>query len=317
LPPREPIDQAQQDRQAKMAFFKVSLEKQLSNAVSARDKLRTRLAEAEAAIIERQAAAEQAALDGADDNALTGAENKLRAAQDRGVTLRAALTKSEALVARLEHERAKQADAAQREKTGSEVELLARAVIEAAGELTAAAATMADLAARAAVAVPEARGLEQFVGACRVEVPAAADLIARLLRTHAAAVLARTAPAVLAKPPEPIVEPLKEKPPTVTLFALRPVRWIAADGAPCIAQKFTDAELTPSAASRGLACGALVPLDSPLRRQNHGTVEGHPRADLAFDLDAAPVRTAEPTLHSAFEPARIGEPRILKIAREG
>ena len=94
-----------------------------------------------------------------------------------------------------------------------------------------------------------------------------------------------------------------------------PVLWKDANGRQCVAQKFTDATLTPSAASRGLACGALVPLDSPLRRQNHNTVEGHARADLAFDLDAEPIHTSEPIPHSAFEPAKIGQPYVLKVAR--
>jgi hypothetical protein len=116
--------------------------------------------------------------------------------------------------------------------------------------------------------------------------------------------------------PEPVAPVTVIPPaPTVSLFAMRPVRWIAADGTPRVAQKFSDANLTPSAASRGLACGALVPLDSPLRRQHHNTVEGHARAALALDLDAEPVHSSAPELHSAFTPINRGEPYVLKVAR--
>lgn len=117
--------------------------------------------------------------------------------------------------------------------------------------------------------------------------------------------------------PEPVA-PVTVIPPApcVQLFCMRPIKWRDAQGQQRIAQKFSDANLTPSAASRGLACGALVPLDSQLRRQHHNTVEGHARADLAFDLDADPVGpSTEPIQHSAFEPPIVGKPYTLRVAR--
>jgi hypothetical protein len=298
-----------------MALFKSSPEKILSNAIAARDKLIARLSDSEIAIIGCQTHAERCAIDGASDDVLSGAEDKLRAAQERRVTLRAALSSSEALVARLEHERDEQADKEQREKTGAEVELLAREVVEAGAAFVAAATVLADCALRASVVVPESGGLVRFAGACRSEIPAGGDLVAKLLRNHGAAVLARSAPALLAQPPQAYAAPTATPAPTVQLFALRPVRWIAADGAQRLGQKFSDVFVTHSAASRGLAVGALAVMDSPLRREHHNTVGGSADPALAFDLDAEPVREAAPVLASAFTPVDRGAPFTLKVAR--
>jgi hypothetical protein len=116
-----------------------------------------------------------------------------------------------------------------------------------------------------------------------------------------------------------VAEAVVETPaaPTILLFALRPIKWIAADGTKCAAQKFTDAALTETAASRGLAMGALVALDSPLRKQHHGTAPGHVRVDLALDLDAEPVhQQVEPIEPSSqFTVIDRGGPIPMRVAR--
>jgi hypothetical protein len=161
----------------------------------------------------------------------------------------------------------------------------------------------------------EAGQIGGFISGCAGEVEVAAAVVLVELRDLPKLVAAGDRP--MPHRPEPVAPVTVIPPaPTVSLFAMRPVRWIAADGTPRVAQKFTDVSVTPSAASRGLACGALVPLDSPLRRQHHGTVEGHGRADLAFDLDAEPVGpSTEPIQHSAFEPPIVGKPYTLRVAR--
>jgi hypothetical protein len=160
----------------------------------------------------------------------------------------------------------------------------------------------------------EAGQIGGFISGCAGEVEVAAAVTLVELRDLPKLVAVGDRP--IPHRPEPVAPVTAIPPaPTVSLFAMRPVRWIAADGTPRVAQKFTDASLTPSAASRGLACGALVPLDSQLRRQHHGTAEGHARADLAFDLDAEPVHSSAPELHSAFTPINRGEPYVLKVAR--
>lgn len=163
----------------------------------------------------------------------------------------------------------------------------------------------------------EAGQIGGFISGCAGEVEVAAAVVLVELRDLPKLVAAGDRP--IPHRPEPVAAIALILPaPTVNLFAMRPVRWIAADGTLRVAQKFTDADLTPSAASRGLACGALVPLDSPLRRQHHGTVEGHGRADNALDLDAdEPVHppSIEPIQHSAFEPPIVGKPYTLRVAR--
>jgi hypothetical protein len=303
-----------------MALFQKSPEKILIAAINARDQLIARLSDSEVVIIERQTAAEQAAMDGADDNVLTIAEDKLRAAQERRVTLRAALTKSEALVDRLEQERAEQADKEEREKTAAEVELLAREVVEAGAAFVATAAKLADCSLRASVAAPEAAGLTRFARAVESEIPAGCNLTARLLRDHRAAVLARSAPALLAKPPEPYVAPpAPAKPPTQILFCLRSVKWIDDAGQQRIVGKFEDAEVPVRLVGRALKCGACVPITDPRRRELHGTRGGFPpRLDTATDLDADPATHApvEPILASSpFTPVDRGPPITLRVAR--
>jgi hypothetical protein len=305
-----------------MALFRSSPEKQMQRDIDAakgnRERLAAKLAESEAAIIERRAAAQALARDGADDAALDRAEAATRSAQDRAATIAGAIADVEANLAALEQTTAEAADKALREKTAAEVELLAREVVDAAEALNAAAAVLADCTAHAVPMVPEAGGLNNFALVCRTEIPAGGDLVAKLLRVHAEAVLAGTAPAALPQPEAPVVSPsIAAKPATVALFALRPVKWKDAGGQQMVVQKFQDCALTPSAAMRALALKACVKLDDPLRRQNHGTVGGNADPALALDLDAdEPIHpSTEPIQHSALDKPVIGEARILKIAR--
>jgi hypothetical protein len=303
-----------------MAFFKPNISKQLATAISQRDALVARLSDAEVAIIERQTAAEQAALDGASDDVLAAAEGKLRAAQDRRMTLRAALTKAEAAVTDLEHARDEAADRALRERTGAQVELLARELVDTVASMVEAADRLSACTYRANTVVPEAASLNHFAQLAKGEIPAAGEMIARLLRQHAAAVLAGHAPAAMPLPPEAYIEPAAPAAsPTQTLFCLRSVKWTDDAGQQRIAGPFQDAELPVPLVPRALKSGACVPLTDPRRRELYGAQPGHPRAATALDLDAEPeppVRSpTEPIQHSAFEQPRIGEPYTLRIAR--
>jgi hypothetical protein len=283
-------------------FFKSTPEKQLITATGARDKLIARLADAEIAVFDLRAAAEQLAIDGATDNELDTAEAKTRSLADRTATLRAALTQSEMQVSNLERERDELADRKQRDETAAEAELLAREVIAAAAAFDVAAAALATVTTRAIPTVYEASGLNNLAAICRTEVPAASDLIAKLLRVHAASVLAGTAPAKMRKSDAPLIAPMVVKPPTVTLFALRPIKFRNTSGELIVTQKFQDTELPPKAAKRALELGVCVRLSDPLRKAHHGATPGHPRADLALDLDSA-----EPE-HKPVEPIKSSSP---------
>src|SRR5258708_16739574 len=235
----------------RMALFKASPEKQLTTAITARDKLCTRLTDTEAAVIDLRSAAERLALDGASDEMLSTAEGKTRAMLDRAETLRAALAQATAHVARIEHEQAQADDAAHREETAAKVELLAREVIEAANAVAAAGAALAECATKAVVAAPEAGGVHAFALACR-EIPAAGELIAKLLRVHSAAGLAGTAPPLLAKPPESYVAPVGAKPALTQVFALHALRGADEHGMGRQIGKWRDVSLPPCAPFRSM-----------------------------------------------------------------
>ena len=301
-------------------LFRTSPEKQLAHDIDAatqnRDKLAAKLFDSEHAIVQHTTTARKLAVEG-DDAGLDRAESALRAAQDRRSTLQAAIADVERQLAALEQTKVDNADRKQRDETAAATELLAREVIDAAAAFDAAAAVLAGCTARAAPIVPEATGVQNFALITRVEIPAASGMIAALLRGHAAAVLDGTAPAALPSPEAPFVEPAIEKPPTVRLFCMRAVKWTAADGTQRMAQRYQDADLPPSAASRGLASGALVPLDSPLRKQHHGTWPGHVRADICTDLDAdVPAQGSVDPIDAAFTPIDRGPVIVGRIPRK-
>lgn len=305
-----------------MALFKSSNpEKQMASDIAAartnRDRLAARLVEAEHAVLERRSAAQRLALDGADDMLLDKAEAALRASQDRATTLASAITDAEQHLVTFEKAQAEYQDQKTRAATAAECEKMATDLEAVAMEFDAAVTGLAAITERAALHVYEASGLNQYASASRLQLPPAIEMIAAGLRGHATAVLSGDAPATLRTPDAPFVETPVVKAPTVLRFALRPVKWIAADGKRCAAQKFTDAALTESAASRGVAMGAVVGMDSPLRKQHHGTAPGHVRVDLALDLDAEPVhQQVEPIEPSSqFTVIDRGGPIPMRVAR--
>lgn len=293
-----------------MAFLKSNPERNLQRDVAAARSdcatLTARLDAAEKVVVERKDEAERLACDNADDAVLEKAEAAVRVAQDHVKNLRGGLSKKQQHLADLERDLAALIDARTRRETAAEVATMATDLENAAKAFDTAIATLAEISGRAAKFCPDAVGLQAFASSSRSQVPPATELIVTVMRNYATAVLRGDGPATLPKPEGAFVEPVTEKPPTVQLFCMRPVKWRDAAGVQRLAQKFTDVSVTQSAASRGVACGALVPMESPLRRANHNTVGGNPDLALALDLDAEPVRTGEPGLHEAFEQPRIG-----------
>ena len=112
-----------------MALFKSNPEKTLQRdietAISGRDKLVARLADADVAVAERGATARQLALNDATDGDLERAKSACRAAKDRVVTFTAALAESERQIATLERERGELFDKKLRAETAAEVEVMA------------------------------------------------------------------------------------------------------------------------------------------------------------------------------------------------
>ncbi|MHC2686785.1 hypothetical protein ACVJDU_008349 [Bradyrhizobium diazoefficiens] len=169
-----------------------------------------------------RAAAKQAALTG-DDAELDRAEAALRAAQDRNTTLKAALTEVDQQLEALERTKAEIADRKVRAETAAEIELLVRELTQVGAEFNSTAARLSDHTARAVPVVFDALGLDKFMAICRAEVPAALELVSKLLRAHADAVVAGTAPAKLPRPAEASV-PAPAQPPKEPHFKYSPVK---------------------------------------------------------------------------------------------
>jgi hypothetical protein len=293
-----------------------TVDRRISDATTSLDKLRGRLQDTEIGIADARAIAERIAVEG-DDAQLDAAEAKTRVLIDRGVTLRAAMTKLESQIADLERKRAAALDAKLREQTASEVELLAREIVESASAFIGAAERLQAATIRAVPVCPEAIGLNHFCTVAAAEIPAAGELVGRLLRELGASVLRGEGRATLAAPPAaPFVDVLPPVEPKVVLFALRPIKWLDEAGKQRLGGKFQDCELPQRLAAKALRSGACVSLSDPLRRQ-HGSQGGPvPNAHSAFDLDETPPPEPErPSgeLHSAFEVVDRGPPRTFQI----
>ncbi|MDN4982223.1 hypothetical protein QY049_03155 [Bradyrhizobium sp. WYCCWR 13022] len=199
-----------------MAFFKSSnpekvLQRDIDAANANRERISARLAECDQAVTRHQVSAKECALSG-DDAGLDLAQASLRAAQDRAVTLRSALSEIDQQIANLEQAKAEIADRKLRSETAAEVELLARKLGELGAEFNEAAERLSKHSRRAVPVIYEALGIENFAKVCLAEVPQAIDLVTTMLRAHADAVLAGTAPAKLPLPEEPVEAPAPAAP---------------------------------------------------------------------------------------------------------
>ncbi|SFJ01655.1 hypothetical protein [Bradyrhizobium sp. Gha] len=196
-----------------MALFKSSnpekvLQRDIDAAKANRERVSARLAECDQAVARHAASAKDCALNG-DDAGLDVAENSLRSTQDRAVSLRGALAEIDQQIANLERNKADMLDRKLRAQTAAEIELLARKLTETGAEFNRTAERLSEQTRSAVPLVYEALGLDNFTKLCLAEVPQALDMVNKLLRAHADAVVAGTAPATLprvdnqAQPPAP------------------------------------------------------------------------------------------------------------------
>jgi hypothetical protein len=304
------IDTAQQIGAATMALFRMNPEKQMASDIAAartnRDRMSARLLEAEQAVVERRRSAQRLALDGADDLLLDKAEAALRASQDRATTLASAITDAEQHLAALEKAQAEYQDQKTRAATAAEAETLASDMESIATDFDGVITRLAAISERATSFCGDASGLVAYAGLSKTQVPDAIAMIRAMLHAHAVNLLS-----VPVAPPEP----------NVVLFAMKPVRWLDADGRQNLGQRFTDIEVPPALVARALSSGACVRFDDPRRRQNHGVFGGRPDKATCFDLSDAdkPAPAAEPQSepikHSAFTPIDRGGPIQMKVAR--
>jgi len=294
------------------------LDRDLDTARAALAKLAARHAAAESAILERRAEAQSLARDGADDGMLDIAEAALRGAQDRVVTLAAALADTKQQVVTLERVRAELADKKLRLETAAALDELAEELGRAGAAFDTGATQLVDINYRIAPIILDAHGLQAFAMNARAEVPAAVEMIARLLRERAAATLAGTAPAKLQTvAPEPAAAPPPPVPETERVFLQRHVKWTDTAGAVHLGQQYTDADLPRTVAARALKTGAAVPMAHPTRKKNHNSRPPRiPELSWCESLDADTGRSVvEPVKHSAFERVDRGPSYSIRVPR--
>jgi hypothetical protein len=267
------------------------------------EKLAARLAESEAAIVERRSAAEALALNGGDDAALDVAENRLRASMDRVATLQAAIISNNQQIASLEAERDMAADKKQRRETSAEVEKMASNLEEIGRDFDPIISRLIDVTERAKMFLYEAGGLHMFGANCKTQVPDAVVVIAGMLRAHAASVLGGHAPASIL-PPEviaPIPAPEAEK--LTQVFLLNAVSYTDHAGNLQRVGKWLDHELPTHCADRALRLKLATQMDDPRRNQLKGYGGGHPEKSWCVNLDSEPVAGTESGKPNQQEPA--------------
>jgi hypothetical protein len=279
------------------------LARDLDTARTARAKLADRLATAQTAVIERQTSTRALARDGADDRALDAAEAALRAAQDRVATLIAALGDAETQVAALESEQAHLADQKLRAETAAAIEVMAQEIEKAGVAFGVAAAQLTEISRRVAEIILDGHGLAAFAMNAGGEVPAAVEMIARLLRDRARATIDGATPAALPKA-ETVPAPVQQLPPQIRhVFMMRPAKYTDTDGKLVILRRWLDADLPPEIAIRALRSGCAVEVTDPRRKKlfgQQGTRGPYlPDPSDCDDLDAA----GPAALGDAVEPA--------------
>jgi hypothetical protein len=177
--------------------------------------------------------------------------------------------------------------------------------------------------------------LEKFFGTVRFDAIALGGYLLRsvgeveLASAVLVADLCGAVPAILSGaepiPVEPVMiepAPAMPAPETVRVFPLQNLAWTDAAGIQQTARRFlADCDLTPAAARTALSRGAACRLTDPRRRQLAGRQgTAHARAltlDECENLDAPPAQsTAEPVLHSAFEPMDRGKTYIVRAPKE-
>ena len=200
------------------------LEDKLKASIADRDRIAERLREFQARATERRDAARSLVRDGGDDAKLAIVELEMRAAEDRVDTLTGGLADINNDISELKREIAQVIDLRCREETAAAVNAVADRWASAGAAFDSAVGELADLARESAVIVHDAHLLKVFLEAVQAQVPPEASLVTNVLRDHAKAVLAGTAPASLPKPePDPSQLKVVEPPPTHVVNTADPV----------------------------------------------------------------------------------------------
>jgi len=306
-------------------LFQKSPEKTLQAVRANRDRLTAKLAESEQGVIERKAAAQALARDGADDATLTAAEDKLRAAQDRMQSIASARIEVEQQLAELDREQAQLADIKTRAETATEIELMAAKLERLTPQFDAHFEQILEIANHAAASgIWDGAALANYANASRIQISAAFEMTAKSLRERRDRVLDGRSPSTLTKPDAPRAAVAVAEPPVVRVFTTKNISWTTAEGQKT-AGKFNDVDLPPETAQRALASGICQPIGGELWRQWSGTkaLVSPPVAectaldavDVGGTAEVIPLNADMPT-DPRFQRVDRGPPVILRVPRE-
>jgi hypothetical protein len=213
-----------------MVFFKRELspverfESALGDKQAARQKLADRLSFAEAALLEKRAAAERLAVAGAANAKLDRAEARMRTVEDRARTLRAALAEFDEQIASTERALADARAQRDRDREADDIEAMAAAIERAVPGFGAGSAALVEAVTKSAASVVEATRFSTSVDAVRREVLAAADLICWELRSAAVRTRAGNANIALRAAPGP-EQPAPSEIERQMIYTLSPLKW--------------------------------------------------------------------------------------------
>jgi len=284
---------------------------------------------AETALAEATAARQKHMFTGdlADDQTAEKLQVKVDSCTSRLAGLDAALGALQAQIADVERKVAAERAAIERAKAAEKLEHDLDEIERALPDYLTAARRFADALELIHFPHYESREMAGFVRNGQAQVEIAAALALQELRGMVTAIRDGAAPIPAPKPsiePVAVTEPAPE---TRRLFALRSVKWKDAAGRQCHGLQFTDVDLTPAAAQRGLRCGAVVPLTDPRRRELKGARGGvhvNQNAIDIVDLDSEeatrplhidPIMASDPLASADFRVIdRAAEARTIKIA---
>jgi hypothetical protein len=297
-----------------MAIFKrkkATLESELAGLRQRADALDAKRVAAEAELGSATEARQRFHIEGDLDDAKTAGmlQDAVNVAASQIVGFEDAIAAVQAQIAEIEGKL--DADRSQADRDAAATKFAAQiAAIEAAGAPWLEATRIyADALSQLAHMHFGANEMQGFLQRCAAQMNNAANVHLAELKPMPSAIREGRQSIPASKPeaaPIAVTEPVE---PTRVLFALRSVRWKNAHGEQKVADQYCDAELTQTAAARGLRYSYVVPLDDPRRRELLGVHGGrHPNIKQAIDLDdeaacrpahIAPVTASDPVLRQA------------------
>ena len=213
-----------------MAFFRRELspverfERALKSKNAERRKLVDRLNGAESDLATTRAATERLAMAGAGNAKLERAEAKLRSAEDRVKTLRAAVPELDEEIAATDRALADALAQRERELLADRIEAVAIAIERAGSGFTSGTAALIEAAAQGATIAAEAMRFSSDLEEVRREVLGAADNVCWELRTLAAR--ARVGNANVAAPAAESAQPQLPGIDRQMIYTLNPLKWM-------------------------------------------------------------------------------------------